>query len=165
VVLHQEHGDVEDERHGLLLWVSMLKERTTSEKVRAQVRERHLNTREELLERQWAAIDDLDDVSQKILSDAKELYATAEAWANTTIKQEELVMCIHVLAKREQAVEELEQRLQEREGLDDIKLGRELEAFTTRASSLDNCEATLEVGQKSLEDTDLRVMVMSLLLT
>jgi hypothetical protein len=118
-----------------------------------QERERHHNTREELLERQQAAINDLIAASQKILSDAKELYATAEAWANTTIKQEEeLAVHIRAVAKWVQVVEELEQRLQEREGLDDIKLGREFEALATRDSSLDSHEATLEVGQKALED-------------
>jgi hypothetical protein len=67
----------------------MLKEWTTSEKVMEQARERHLDTREELLERQRAAINELDAVSQRMLSDTKELYASAEARANTTIKQEE----------------------------------------------------------------------------
>jgi hypothetical protein len=49
------------------------------------------------------------------------------------------------VAEREQVVE-LEQILQEREGLDDIKFGCELEALATRESSLDNREATLEAG-------------------
>jgi hypothetical protein len=35
-------------------------------------------------------------------------------------------------------VEEVEQRLQESEGLDDIKLGRELEALAICESSLDS---------------------------
>jgi hypothetical protein len=111
-VLHRERGDVDDECQRLLLWVSMLKVRTTSKKARVQARERHLNMREELLEGQRAAINDLDTTSQKILSNAKELYATAEAQANTTIKQEEkLAMCIRAVAEWEQVVEELEQRL------------------------------------------------------
>jgi hypothetical protein len=38
----------------------MIKERTTSKKARAQARERHLNTREELLEGQRAAINELN---------------------------------------------------------------------------------------------------------
>jgi hypothetical protein len=41
----------------------MLKERTTSEKARAQAWQLHLNTKEELLKRQWAAINDLDTAS------------------------------------------------------------------------------------------------------
>jgi hypothetical protein len=67
----------------------MLKERTTSEKARVDARQRHLNTREELLKRQCVAIDELDATLQDMLADAKELYASAEARANTTIKQKE----------------------------------------------------------------------------
>jgi uncharacterized circularly permuted ATP-grasp superfamily protein len=124
-VLHQERRDIDEERQRLLLWASMLKEQTTSEKARAQAREWHLNMREELLKRQRAAINELDATSQEILSDANVLYARAKARANTTIKQEEeLAMLICAVAEWEQAVEELEQRLQEREVLDDIKLER-----------------------------------------
>jgi hypothetical protein len=44
-----------------------------------------------------------------MLSDTKELFASAEAWANTTIKQkEDLTMCVHVMEEWERAVEELE---------------------------------------------------------
>jgi hypothetical protein len=110
-VLHRERGDVDDERQRLLLQALMLKERTTSEKARAHVRERHINTREELLERQWATVNKLDAASQKMLSDTKELYATAMTRANTTIKQEELAVHIHAVAERKLALEELEQRL------------------------------------------------------
>jgi hypothetical protein len=40
---------------------------------------------------------------------AKELYASAEALANGTIKQvEELAVHVHVIEEREQAVDELE---------------------------------------------------------
>jgi hypothetical protein len=53
---------------------------------------------------------------------------------------------IHAMAEWEQAVEELEQRLQESEGLEDIKLGREIEALATQESSINSREATLEVG-------------------
>jgi hypothetical protein len=124
-VLHQERRDIDEERQRLLLWASMLKEQTTSEKARAQAREWHLNMREELLKRQRAAINELDATSQEILSDANVLYARAKARANTTIKQEEeLAMLICAVAEWEQVVEELEQRLQEREVLDDIKLER-----------------------------------------
>jgi hypothetical protein len=41
----------------------MLKDQTTSEKVREQARERHLNTREELLKRQRASINELNAAS------------------------------------------------------------------------------------------------------
>jgi hypothetical protein len=81
-----------------------------------------------------------------MLSDAKELYASAEARANTTIKkEEELIVGVHAVVEQERAVEELEQKLQEREGLDDIKLDCELEALATCESSLNSREATLEV--------------------
>jgi hypothetical protein len=59
-------------------------------------------------------------------------------------------------------MEELEQRLQEREGLDDIKLGRELEALATHESNLDDREAILEAEQKALEDARLTVMAQEL---
>jgi hypothetical protein len=46
-----------------------------------------------------------------MLSNTKELYASAETWANTTIKQEEeLTVCIWMVVERERVVE-LEQRL------------------------------------------------------
>jgi hypothetical protein len=44
-----------------------------------------------------------------MLSDAKELYVLAEDRANTTIKEEEeFIVRIHTVVKRERAVEELE---------------------------------------------------------
>jgi hypothetical protein len=68
--------------------------------------------REELLERQRSAIDELDTTSHEMLSNAKELYTLAEARSNTTIKQEEeLIVRIHAMDERERAVEELEQKL------------------------------------------------------
>jgi hypothetical protein len=90
----------------------MLKERTTIEKARAEARQHHLDVREELLNRLQAAINSHDLDSQKMLADAKELYASAEARANSTIKQEEeLVARVHAIVERQQAVDELEQKL------------------------------------------------------
>jgi hypothetical protein len=66
------------------------------------------------------------------------------------------------VVERERAVEELEQRLLEREGLDSIKLGRELEALATRESNLDDREATPKAEQKALEDARLTVMAREL---
>jgi hypothetical protein len=43
-----------------------------------------------------------------MLSDAKELYVLAEDRANTTIKEEEFIVRIRTVVKRERAVEELE---------------------------------------------------------
>jgi hypothetical protein len=84
-MLHREHRDINDEC--LLLWASMLNERITSKNAKADARQWHLDTREELLERQRAAIDELDATSQEMLSDAMELYASAEVQGNTTIKE------------------------------------------------------------------------------
>jgi hypothetical protein len=57
----------------------MLKEQTTSEKAMVDVRQQHLDTREDLLKRQQATINELLVESHKMLVDAKELYASAEA--------------------------------------------------------------------------------------
>jgi ADP-heptose:LPS heptosyltransferase len=59
-------------------------------------------------------------------------------------------------------VEELEQKLKEREGYDDLKLDHELEALATHESSLDSREATLEIEWKNLEDAHLKVMAREL---
>jgi hypothetical protein len=142
---------IKAEHRCLLLWASMLKERKASERARAQARQRHLNKREELLESQRCAINELDTASQKVLSDAMELYATAEACANTSIQQaEELAVHVGVAAEWEWVVVELEQRLQEREELDGIKLSLELKVLATREFNLNSREAALEVKQKAL---------------
>jgi hypothetical protein len=58
-----------------------------------------------------------------MLANAKELYASIEARASAVIKQEE-DLAVHTCAidKRECMAEELEEKLQEREGLDDLEL-------------------------------------------
>ncbi len=48
--------------------------------------------REELLNRMQTAINSRDRDSQKMLANTKELYASTEARANTTIKQEEQLL-------------------------------------------------------------------------
>jgi hypothetical protein len=73
-VLHWESGGIIDERWRLLLWASMLKERTT-----AEARQQHLDGREELLNKLKTAINSRDHDSQWMLAEAKELYATTEA--------------------------------------------------------------------------------------
>jgi hypothetical protein len=51
-----------------------------------------------------------------MLVDAKELYASAEARANTVIEREEvLAVRVRAVAERERMVVELEEKLQERE--------------------------------------------------
>jgi hypothetical protein len=72
--------------------------------------------REELLNRLQTAINSHDRDSQQMLVEA-------EARANGTIKQaEELAMCVRPIEEWEQAVDELEQKLQEWEALDDLRL-------------------------------------------
>jgi hypothetical protein len=47
-VLHRESGGIIDERRHLLLWTSILKERTMSERARVEARQQHLDVREQL---------------------------------------------------------------------------------------------------------------------
>jgi hypothetical protein len=101
-VLCLESGGNVDERRRLLLWASMLKERTTIERARVEARQQHVDVREELLNRLQTAINNRDCHSQKMLAEAKELYASAEARANDTIKQaEELVVRVCAVEERE----------------------------------------------------------------
>jgi hypothetical protein len=77
-MLHWESGDINDERRRLLMWASMLKERTMIEKARVEARQHH-DVREELLHKLQAAINSCDHDSQKMLADAKVLYPSTEA--------------------------------------------------------------------------------------
>jgi hypothetical protein len=87
----------------------MLKERTTAERARAEARQQHLDVREELLNRLQTTINSRDHDSQRMLAEAKELYASTEARANGTIKHvEELVVRARTIEEWEQAVDELE---------------------------------------------------------
>jgi hypothetical protein len=88
-VLCQEREDINIERLHLSGWVSLLKKRTTSEKEKVEVRQKHLDVMEILYNRRHVVADKLDAEAQKLLHDAKELYATVEARANATIKQQE----------------------------------------------------------------------------
>jgi hypothetical protein len=56
----------------------------------------------------------------------------------------------------------LEGLLQEQEELDNIILWRELEALSTRETSLDRHEADLEQEQKALEDVRAQVLAREL---
>jgi hypothetical protein len=110
--------------------------------------------REELLNRLQTTINSRDRDSQRMLVEAKELYASAEARANDTIKQaEELVVRVRAIEEREHAVDELEQKLQEREALDDLRLDREFTCLATRESSLERREAALAAEQQDFKDT------------
>jgi hypothetical protein len=78
-MLRWESGGIVDERRRLLQWASMLMERTTTERARAEARQQHLDIREELLNRLHTAINSCDRDSQRMLEEAKELYASGEA--------------------------------------------------------------------------------------
>jgi hypothetical protein len=137
----------------------MLKERTTIEKVRAEARHQHLDVREELLNKLQDPINNRDRDSQKMLADGMEMYASAEAQANSTIKQEEeLGTHVHVVVEREGAVDELEQKLQKREVLDDLRLECKVAGLVMHESSLDSREATLAAEQKCFKDARASVL-------
>jgi hypothetical protein len=78
-VLRWESGGIVDEQQRLLQWDSMLKERTTTERARAEARQQHLDVREDLLNRLQTAINCRNRDSQRMLAEAKELYASIEA--------------------------------------------------------------------------------------
>jgi hypothetical protein len=86
-VLCWEREDINEERLCLLVWVSLFKQRMTSEKDKVEVRQKHLDVMEVLYNRRQAVVDKLDAQTQKLLHGAKELYTAAEARANATIKQ------------------------------------------------------------------------------
>jgi hypothetical protein len=67
-MLCQESDDIQDEHWRLLLWTSMLKRRTTSERAMAQVRQQNLNAREDLLNQQLAIINQRDVDSVHMLA-------------------------------------------------------------------------------------------------
>jgi hypothetical protein len=91
-----------------------------------------------------------------MLADAKELYTSVETYASVLIK-EDLAMHARASNQRQCMAEELEAKLQEREGLDDLKLEHELESLASRESTLASREASLEAERKNLEDARLKV--------
>jgi hypothetical protein len=62
------------------------------------------------------------------------------------------------IEQREHAVEELEEKLQEREGLYDLMLDRDLEGLATHESNLVSDEASLEAEWKDQEDARLKIL-------
>jgi hypothetical protein len=71
-------------------------------------------------------------------------------------------MCVRTVEEHERAVDELEQKLQEREALDDLKLERELTSLATRELSLESHEAALATEQRDFEDTRASVLAHEL---
>jgi hypothetical protein len=155
-VLRHEGEDLADECRRLQPWASMLKRMTMSERPAARARQHGFD-------RQVEAIAQRDTDSRWALADAWELYASAEAQASTITKQEEELAALACQVNQwEQEAEKLEGLLQEREELDDITLWRELEALSTRETSLDRREADLEQEQKALEDVRAQVLAREL---
>jgi hypothetical protein len=112
---------------------------------------------------QVEALAQRDTDSRRALANAQELYASAEARANAVTKQEEdLAVRARQVNQWEQEAEKLEGLLQEQEELDDITLWWELEALSTRETSLDHHEADLEREQKALEDVRAQVLAREL---
>jgi hypothetical protein len=103
--------------------------------------------------RRQAVAEKLDAQTQKLMHDAKELYAAAEAHANATIKQQEdLNVQAAAKAQRDLVAAEQELKRLEREERDDLRLEHELEALAS-------CEATIAAKRKDLEET--RAMVLA----
>jgi hypothetical protein len=112
---------------------------------------------------QAEAIELRDADSRHALTDAQELYASAEARAVIIIKQEEdLAVRTRQVNQRVREVEELERRLLEREELDEITLRRELEALGTRESGLDRREAELNRESEGLKDARVQILAREL---
>jgi hypothetical protein len=59
-------------------------------------------------------------------------------------------------------VDELEQKWQEREALDDLRLEHELASLATHESSLQSYEATLTAKQKDFKDAHASVLAREL---
>jgi hypothetical protein len=155
-VLRREDGDLADERRRLQLWATMLKETTVTERAEARGRQRGFDLQAE-------AIELCDADSRRALTDAQELYASAEARANVVIKQEEdLAARTCQVNQRAREVEELERQLLAREELDEIMLCRELEALGTRESCLDRREAELDREREGLKDARVQILARDL---
>jgi hypothetical protein len=161
-VLCQESGDLNDEWRSLLLWASMLKEWIAFEKKVADARQQSFNMMEALLEKKRSTLEELNAESQKMLADAKDLYAMAEASANTTIKKEDLTTHTLAVSEQEWVVDEMEHKLKEWEELDDLRLDRELTGLATRESSLNNHEDTLMAERMDFEDARVRLLAREL---
>jgi hypothetical protein len=95
-VLHREGEDLADERHRLQLWTNMLKRTMMSERAAARARQHGFDLQVEVIAQ-------CDADSRRALADARELYASAEARASATTKQEqELTMCARQVNRWEQ---------------------------------------------------------------
>jgi hypothetical protein len=74
-MLRREREDINKEWLCLLVWVSMLKKQTTSEKEKAEVRQKCLDVIEILLDKRQVATNQLNAMAQELLAGAKELFS------------------------------------------------------------------------------------------
>jgi hypothetical protein len=108
-VFHQERVDLEVEQLHIKEWDSLLKSWTKSEKENVVKKREQLDVMEDLLTEEQVAIGVLDQKAQKLLKDAKELHAVAEAYVNANIKlQEDLNWRVNAISQREQKMAERE---------------------------------------------------------
>jgi hypothetical protein len=162
-VLCREREDINEERLHLSVWVSLLKQRMTSEKEKAEARHKCLDVMEVLYNRRQAMADKLNAQTQKLVHDAKELYAVDEGHANATINQQEDHNAqATTMAQREQAVVEQDLKPWEREEQDDLRIKCKLEALASCDSDFNNNEATLVAERKDLEETRAVVLAREL---
>jgi hypothetical protein len=104
-----------------------------------------------LLNQERVAIGMLDAKAQKLMAGTNELYATAKAHADTTIKQQkDLNMRMIAVGQWELTVVEREQELQEKEeeAADTLERGRS--KLSSHEANLDTREATVEVEQQRM---------------
>jgi hypothetical protein len=81
-----EQKNLDNEQVCLLMWGSMLKKQTASEKQKPAATREWLDEKQSLLVQEEITNSELDAKAWKLMEGAKELYAQAEAHADTTIK-------------------------------------------------------------------------------
>jgi hypothetical protein len=111
----------------------------------------HIHKMELLLNQEQVGL--LGAKAQKLLEDAKELYAKAEACADATIKQQEDLNGSTIdVGQRELMVVEQEQELQERKKEVTGMLERGRDELLSREADLNTREATLEAEQNRMRE-------------
>jgi hypothetical protein len=85
-VLQREWDDLGVKQQHLKEWGSLLKAHTKSEQQKVAAKREHLDAMEKVLKEEHVAIGRLDQETQDLLEDAKELHATADARASASAK-------------------------------------------------------------------------------
>jgi hypothetical protein len=97
------------------------------------------------------------------MAGAKELYAAAEARANTTIKQQEDLNAHTItICQRERVVAEREQELQEKEEEVAGMLDHGRRELSSRKAGLNACEATMETAQQRMGELCVSLLAREL---